>query len=99
MRMSCKLSSSQTRRKALLVLGGVEKLGRVEEKEKDRKAHSNIYFPKTQLRKISQTQVSVSSCLWNFETKLPPMYLDTMQSNKNFMFRQKEDLNLRPHSL
>lgn len=89
------------------MLGGVGKLGRVEEKrqerqeekKKDRKAHSNIYFPKTQQRKISKTEVSVTSCLWNFETKLPPIYLDTMQSNKNFMFRQKEDLSLRPRSL
>lgn len=67
MRMSCKLSFSKTRKKALLVLGGVEKMGRVEEKrqerqeekKKDREAHSNIFSPKTQLRKISKTEVGV----------------------------------------
>lgn len=62
---------------------GRRKLGRVEQKrkerpeeKKDRKSDSNIYSPKTQLRKISKTEEFVSSCLWNFEAKVPPMCLD-----------------------
>lgn len=53
-----------------------------QERQKDRKSDSNVYFPKTQPRRLFKAEVFVSSCLWDFGTKSPPVCPGLWQRNK-----------------